>query len=154
MATARQLEQPTTDLYERDFLAWTENQAEALRTRQVDAIDWVNLLEEVESMGASQRRELESRLTILLMHLMKWVWQPEKRTTSWKLTIQGQRRELVRLIKQSPSLKPLIPEVLGELWNDARDDAEVETGLPLQSFPAACPWDVSSQVLNKEWWPE
>jgi hypothetical protein len=154
MATARQLEQPTTSLYERDFLAWTEDQAVALRTRQVSDLDWSNLLEEVESMGASQRRELENRLTILLMHLMKWVWQPEKRSTSWKLTIQGQRRELLRLIKQSPSLKPLVSNVLDEVWSDARDDAEVETGLPSQAFPESCPWDVSDQVLNKTWWPE
>lgn len=154
MATARQLEQTTTSLYEQDFLAWTENQAAALRTHQVSDLDWSNLLEEVESMGASQRRELESRLTVLLMHLIKWVWQPEKRSTSWKLTIQGQRRELLRLVKQSPSLKPLIPEVLDEVWSDARDDAEMETGLPSQTFPNSCPWDVNSQVLDKTWWPE
>jgi hypothetical protein len=153
MATARQLEQPITNLYEADFLAWTESQAEALRARQVGALDWVNLLEEVESMGASQRRELESRLTVLLMHLIKWVWQPGKRSTSWRLTIMGQRREIERLIKQSPSLKPVIPEVLGELWSDAREDAEVETGLPLQTFPNACPWDMNNQILDKAWWP-
>jgi Domain of unknown function DUF29. len=154
MATARQLDQSTTSLYEQDFFAWTKNQAEALRTRQVSGVDWVNLLEEVESMGASQRRELESRLTILFMHLMKWAWQPEKRSTSWKLTIQGQRRELARLIKQSPSLKALTPEVLNELWQDAREDAETETGMPIQTFPESCPWDTDEQTLNKTWWPE
>ncbi len=154
MATARQLDQSKTSLYEQDFFAWTKNQAEALRTRQLGVVDWVNLLEEVESRGASQRRELESRLTILFMHLMKWAWQPEKRSSSWKLSIQGQRRELARLIKQSPSLKALIPEVLNELWQDAREDAETETGMPIQTFPESCPWDTDEQTLNKTWWPE
>jgi|AOMQ01.1.fsa_nt_gi hypothetical protein len=154
MATARQLEQPITNLYEVDFLAWTESQAGALRARQVGALDWVNLLEEVESMGVSQRRELENRLAVLLMHLIKWRWQPEKRGTSWKLTIRGQRREIEKLLKQSPSLKPSVPEVIGEAWNDAREDAEDETGLPLPTFPKACPWDVTTQILDREWWPE
>ncbi|MHB1531376.1 DUF29 domain-containing protein [Acidithiobacillus sp.] len=155
MATARQFEHQTTaTLYETDFLAWTEAQAEALRTRQAASLDWVNLLEEVESMGASQRRDLESRLTVLLMHLIKWRWQPEKRSTSWKLTIRGQRREIERLLKQSPSLKGYVPEVLAEAWNDACEDAEDETGLPMQTFPTGCPWDATSQILDKAWWPD
>lgn len=68
--------------------------------------------------------------------------------------IQGQRRELARLIKQSPSLKAFIPEVLNELWQDAREDAEIETGMPIQTFPKSCSWDTNEQILNKTWWPE
>ena len=102
MATARQLEQPITNLYEADFLAWTESQAEALRTRQIGALDWVNLLEEVESMGASQRRELKNRMRILLMHLIKWHWQPERRGSSWGSSIDVQRYEMADLFDTSP----------------------------------------------------
>jgi hypothetical protein len=93
MATAKQLEQTGTNLYEQDFLAWTISQAEALRARQAVALDWANLLEEVESMGASQRRELRNRMRVLLMHLIKWQWQPERRGASWGSTIDVQRYE-------------------------------------------------------------
>ena len=154
MATAQQLEYPKATLYERDFSAWTRDQAQALRARQVSALDWDNLLEEVESMGASQRREIKNRLTVLLMHLIKWHWQPEKRSTSWRQTIRGQRREIAELLNQSPSLKGLIPEVLQDVWGNACEDAEDETGLLLHTFPDACPWDLNSQVLDKTWWPE
>ena len=154
MATARQLEQPGTNLYEQDFLAWVENQAEALRARQVGAIDWANLLEEVESMGISQRHEIKSRLTILLMHLIKWAWQPEKRGNSWRKTIRVQRREIVDLLNHSRSLKPYIQGISAVAWGDAREDAEDETGLPLLTFPMDCPWDMESQILDKDWMPE
>ena len=90
MATARQLEQ-ASNLYEQDFLAWIDEQGQALKARQVAALDWDNLVEEIESMGRSQRNELKSRLWVLLMHLIKWHWQLERRSMSWQLTIKEQR---------------------------------------------------------------
>lgn len=154
MATARQIEQPLHNLYETDFLAWAESQAEALRARQVGALDWAHLLEEVESMGISQRHELKSRLTILLMHLIKWAWQPEKRGNSWRKTIRIQRREIKDLLDQSGSLKPYFLEISAAAWSNACEDAEDETGLPQPTFPVECPWDMNSQVLVKDWLPE
>jgi hypothetical protein len=123
MATARQLEHTKTDLYEQDFLAWTEDQAEALRTKQAGALDWENLLEEVESMGRNERNAMESRLSLLLTHLMKWQWQPEKRGKSWMQTIREQRKAIRKILKNSPSLRSHVPEMLAEAWAEARDDA-------------------------------
>lgn len=154
MATARQLEQPITNLYEADFLAWTESQAEALRTRQIGALDWVNLLEEVESMGVSQRHEQKNRLRILLMHLVKWHWQPEKRTSSWRETIIEQRASLEDLMDTSPSLKnAVLDEVFNGVWAKAIKTAALETGLPIKTFPSECPWAVAD-VMSQDWMPE
>ncbi|MDD2748384.1 MAG: DUF29 domain-containing protein [Acidithiobacillus sp.] len=153
MTTARQLEQPVTNLYDVDFLAWIEAQAQALRTRKASSLDWDNILEELESMGRSEKNALRSHLRILLMHLMKWQWQPQKQSKSWATTIRNQRLDLKYLIKDSPSLKRLIPEILPDAWGDAADDAAFETGLPISTFPELCPWDIDTQILAK-WWPE
>ena len=153
MATARQLEHTKTDLYEQDFLAWTEDQAEALRTKQAGALDWENLLEEVESMGRNERNAMESRLSLLLTHLMKWQWQPEKRGKSWMQTIREQRKAIRKILKNSPSLRIHVPEMLAEAWAEARDDAAFETELPLSIFPETCPWSLDTQVLA-DWMPE
>lgn len=153
MATARQLEQPITNLYEVDFLAWIEAQTQALRTRQAGGLDWDNILEEFESMGRSEKNALRSRLQVLLMHLMKWQWQPKKQSKSWATSIRNQRLALKYLIKDSPSLKRLIPEVLPDAWSDAADEAAFETGLPISTFPESCPWDIDTQVMAN-WWPE
>ncbi|MHB8211389.1 MAG: DUF29 domain-containing protein [Acidithiobacillus sp.] len=153
MATALQLEQPITNLYGTDFLAWTESQAEALRARQVDALDWANLLEEVESMGVNQRHELRSRLNVLLVHLIKWQWQPERRGTSWLTTIGNQRFEISGLLKDLPSLRRFIPEMLVDAWARARDEAEEKTGIKADTFPEGSPWDVDGKILSG-WLPE
>ncbi|MBU2766656.1 DUF29 domain-containing protein [Acidithiobacillus ferrivorans] len=154
MATARQLEQPITTLYEQDFLAWTESQAEALRTRQIGALDWANLLEEVESMGASQRRELKNRMRVLLMHLIKWQWQPERRGVSWGSTIDVQRYELFDLLDASPSLKRAVASVVCDVWPQARKEAAKETDLSPDVFPEFCPWDTEKQILMADWMPD
>ena len=154
MAAAQQLEQPTTDLYERDFLAWTENQAEALRTRQVGAIDWVNLLEEVESMGVSQHHELRNCLKQLLIHLAKWLWQPKIRSSSWLETIVEQRDSLDDLMDTSPSLKGFaLDEAFKHAWPKAVRMAAIEASLPLKTFPSECPWSLHD-VLSFDWIPE
>ncbi len=153
MATARQLEHTKTDLYEQDFLAWTEDQAEALRTKQAGALDWENLLEEVESMGRNERNAMESRLSLLLMRLMKWQWQPEKRGKSWIQTIREQRKAIRKILKNCASLRGHVPEMLAEAWAEARDDAAFETELPLSIFPETCPWSLDTQILA-DWMPE
>jgi hypothetical protein len=153
MSTVRQLETPGLNLYEQDFFAWTMAQAAALRHNRPEGVDWENAAEELESMGKRDRRELESRLRGLLMHLMKWVWQPEKRGASWEATIVEQRKEILKIFIQSPSLKGHAEQVLTEEWRDARRLASIETGLPLSEFLDACPWDTNRQVLA-DWWPE
>ena len=152
MATARQLEQ-APNLYEQDFLSWIEAQAKALKDRQVAGLDWDNLVEEIESMGRSQRNELKSRLRVLLMHLIKWHWQPEKRSTSWQLTIKEQRLSLRDLLEMSPSLRPSLPVLLPKAWQDASSSAALETGLKESIFSEICPWSVEDVLLDG-WLPE
>lgn len=153
MATARQLEHPKAGLYEQDFFAWVQDQAEALRAQQAGALDWENLLEEIESMGRSERNALESRLSLLLMHLMKWQWQPEKRGKSWMQTIREQRKAIRKILKNSPSLRNYVPEMLPEVWVEAREDAAFETELPMSIFPGKCPWSLDTHILT-DWVPE
>lgn len=152
MATARQLEH-APNLYEQDFLSWIEAQAQALKDRQVAALDWDNLVEEIESMGRSQRNELKSRLRVLLMHLIKWHWQPEKRSTSWQLTIKEQRLSLRDLLEMSPSLRLSLPVLLPKAWQDASSSAALETGLKESTFSEICPWSVEDVLLDG-WLPE
>ena len=128
---------PPLSLYERDFAAWLEEQASLLRTGQFDALDAGNLAEELEDMGRSQRRELDSRLTVLVAHLLKVQRQPELHSRSWDLTIAQQRREIQKLLQHSPSLRKALPQVMAEAYAAARKLASLETGLPEESFPPA-----------------
>jgi hypothetical protein len=129
-----------TKLYERDFFAWTRDQADALRRRSVNELDWENLLEEVESMGNQARGELRSHLILLLGHLLKWRFQPERRGRSWMFTILEQRREAERMIDENPSLKPELPDILADAYKTARLRAARETRLTIKRFPEECPF--------------
>ena len=80
--------------YEIDFYAWTQKQAELLRNKNIDSLDWENIAEEIESMGRSEKRQLKNRLKVLIMHLLKWQFQPNLRSRSWELTIKEQRLQL------------------------------------------------------------
>jgi len=119
--------------YETDFVAWTENQAELLRRRAagelVNDMDWANLAEEIEAVGRSERRELRHRMVRLLQHLLKWHFQPERRSRSWQSTIRTQRREIETLLEDSPTLRQTLPEVVAKAYAAARQEAEAETGL-------------------------
>jgi hypothetical protein len=112
-----------TKLYDSDFYAWTERQAELLRAEEFEAVDWDNLIEEIMAMGAAQRRELTSRLQVLLMHLLKWRYQPELRSKSWGYTIRNQRNELAYLLEESPSLRALLLERIAVAYPRAVKDA-------------------------------
>jgi hypothetical protein len=140
-------------LYEQDFYAWTQTTAALIRAGKWHDLDPEALAEEIESLGKSQHRELGSRLDVLVMHLLKWGSQPDERSGSWRSTIRTQRRELRRLLQQNPGLRPLVPSAVADGYPDARLDASDETGLPLATFPEACPWMVE-QVLDPDFWPE
>ena len=139
-------------LYETDFHAWANQQAELLRAGNVAAADLANIAEEIESMGKSEKRELASRLAVLLTHLLKWQYQPTHQSGSWRATINIQRRALERHINDNPSLKPNIPTALTEAYADSRDSASAETGLPDDTFPALCPWTYD-QTMDANFWP-
>lgn len=144
--------------YEDDFYTWTRRQAAALRQAASSRInlpeplDFENLAEEIESLGVSQLRELYSRYTVLLHHLLKWQYQPDHRSPSWNITISTQRNELVRLLRLSPGLKPKRRGVLTEVYADARKLAAIETKLPLERLPLTCPYALD-QVESDDFWP-
>lgn len=137
--------------YEDDVLAWIEEQVASLRAGEFAALDLDNLAEEIESLGASQKSELRSRLAVLVQHLLKWQYQPERQSRSWRATIETQRDELDDLLEQSPSLHRLLPDILPRAYVRGRRKALEETGLP--HLPEACPF-TTEQLLGADWLPE
>ena len=146
-------ETPTLPLYERDFAAWSKDQAEKLRKRMDADVDWENVAEEIESLGRSDKREIESRLKVLLVHLLKLKFQPGKKKPGWKSTLNEQRRRIQKLIKESPSLRSHPNAVLGEEYEYARSDAAEETGLDLSVFPIGCPFSIEN-ILDLSFYPD
>ena len=142
----------STSLYEQDFYAWANQQAALLRAGQLSAADIEHIAEEIESMGRSEQRELESRLTVLLQHLLKWQFQPKRRGASWQATIRVQRRDLARHIDRNPSLRPQITEATNYAYENARIESAAETDLPDSTFPVECPWTFQ-QLMDDQFWP-
>ena len=144
-----------TSDYDTDFYAWTQNQAAALAAGHVSELDLANLAEEIESLGKRDRRALESHLDVLVMHLLKWFYQPEGRQTghSWRSTIRTQRRDIRRILRDSPSLRRQMQDMIDSDYQDVRLDASNETGLPLETFPESYPW-TAEQVFDETFWPE
>ncbi|GET42093.1 DUF29 domain-containing protein [Microseira wollei] len=147
------LEANRHSLYEKDYLKWIETTVEKLRGKDYSNIDWENLIEEFEDMGRSERRSLESNLVVILLHLLKWQYQPELRSGSWKGSIVKHRRRIREALKDSPSLKPYLEEVFAECYLDAIEQASAETGLPEATFPQLCPYR-STEVLDSNFMPE
>jgi hypothetical protein len=133
--------------YEQDFYGWTQEQAALLKEGRLTELDVLNLIEELESMGGRDRRELRNRLIVLVSHLLKWRYQLRPEAKSWRFTIREQRRRIQWLLEESPSLWPLIPSLLAQAYPAAREHAAQETDLPLDTFPEACPWSVD-EVLQ------
>lgn len=138
----------TITLYDADFYGWTQQQSELLRSRQLDQLDINNLVEEIESLGRQERRELENRLAVLVGHLLKWHYQPKQRSRSWFATIDDQRERIARLIKQNPSLKPYLPEAMAIAYRDGVKLFGQETGLDYRQLPQSCPFSVE-QVFEE-----
>lgn len=140
-------------IHREDFYNWAMQNAELLRQGRLGEIDSERIAEELEDMGASKERELESRLGVLLAHLLKWVYQPERRGNSWQLTIEEQRRRIERLLRKNPSLKSKLPENFLDAYGDARLIAARETGIPKIRFPETCPFSLE-ETLTDAYWPE
>ncbi len=139
--------------YENDFYTWLIYNAQLLREGRLSEIDTVNIAEELEAMGRSEKRELKNRLAVLLAHLLKWQFQPDKRSRSWELTCMEQRREILQLLKENPSLKSKISEILLEAYEAATLLAERETGIQYKTFPENCPF-AFEQIMNDAFYPE
>lgn len=143
----------------KDFHAWTEQQADALRRRAANEIDWDNLLEEIETLGRSERHEITSRLKILLLHLLKWRFQPDAGRAAdeppnrWRASIFEARSRIAELIDESPSLQPHLRDQFAKVYPVARKLAQIEMGgLTLADLPEACPWSIED-VLNEDFLP-
>jgi hypothetical protein len=138
--------------YEDDLYAWTQEQAALLRARRYDGLDGENLAEEIAAVGGSDRRELQSRLCVIILHLLKWQAQPALRSASWRMTLRAHRREIRNLLEQSPSLRRQVSALIRKAYPDAVKDAVDETGLPAERFPSACPY-APDAVLDEDHLP-
>ncbi len=142
-----------TNLYETDFHAWAFEQAGLLRAGRLAEADLSNLIEEIESMGRSEQRELVNRLVVLLLHLLQWRFQPALRGNSWRLTIKEQRIRLASHLEDNPSLKSKLDTAVSRAYRLALIEAERETGLPESTFEPVCPYSFS-RILDEGFWPD
>lgn len=139
--------------YETDFYAWVLHNAQLLRERRWSEIDVEHLIEELESMGKNNQRELNSRFKILLAQLLKWQYQPEHRSKSWQRSIDEQRSELDDLIEENPSLTTRFSHAVANAYPKAVKLAVKETRLSLNTFPQKCPY-LLEQILDENFYPE
>jgi hypothetical protein len=141
-----------TDLYEKDFYEWTVRNAMLLRSGRASEADLAHIAEEIEDMGKRERRELLHRMSILIAHLLKWQVQPDRRTRSWELTIRVQRKDLLKLVAENPSLQPYLQESLPEAYEHAIVEAMTDTGRPESEFASTCPFTLDV-ILDSEFLP-
>jgi hypothetical protein len=140
--------------YETDIIAWANEQASLLRAGQLTSLDIDHIAEEIEDVGKSEQRELSSRMTILLAHLLKWKMQPAFRSSSWEATIHAQRKGISRRLKKTPSLVASLsdPDWQADAWDDAVALAAKETEISYAEFPQTCPW-TNEQILSGDFFP-
>ncbi|MFH0821681.1 MAG: DUF29 domain-containing protein [Pseudomonadota bacterium] len=135
--------------YDEDYHAWARQNAELIRQGRLSEVDVEHVAEELDNMGKSQKRELVSRLSVLLAHLLKWQYQPDRRSGSWVGTIVTQRAEIVLLLDESPSLMHDIHASIGKGYKIARERAAGETGIPANAFPESCPYTLDEMVTEE-----
>jgi hypothetical protein len=139
-------------LYDTDFNAWIQQHILLLKESRLNELDTTHLIEELEGMAKRDERELKNRLEVLIMHLLKWHYQTEQRSSSWQGSIKEQRRKIARLLKDAPSLKNKISDAINDIYSDATTWASEETGLAKEYFPSECLY-TSEQLLNEDFYP-
>jgi hypothetical protein len=139
--------------YATDFYAWAIEQAALLRQGRLSAADVEHIAAEIESMGRTEKRALARRLTVLLLHLLKWRFQPALRGNSWRNSVRIRRREIASLMEDNPSLRALLPAVIDKAYDIAVIEAETETGLAETALSRACPWSYE-QMMDASFWPD
>lgn len=144
---------PARSQYDADFYAWANEQAALLRAGKLDQADIANIAEEIESMGRTEKREMINRLAVLMLHLIKWRFQPALQSHSWRYSIREQRQRLSDHLDDNPSLRSNLDECMRKAYRLAALDAVRETGLPEEVFPTDCPWDFET-VSDPAFWPE
>ncbi|XMT28347.1 DUF29 domain-containing protein [Synechocystis sp. PCC 6803 substr. GT-T] len=143
----------TKNLYQQDRCLWAKTMADLLKERRLDQLDCQNLIKEIEDMGRSQKKSLKRNLEILLMHLLKWKYQPHKQSNSWRLSIDEHRERILKQLKESPSLKRHFDLVLDEAYGRARKEASIETSIDISRFPALNPF-LKEEILDQEFLPK
>ena len=139
--------------YEQDFYSWTQEQAALLRAGRLNDLDIENLIEEIETMGRSEKRALQSRLSVLLCHMLKWHYQPARRGNSWNCTILEQRLKFQQVLNENPGLKHEFSNILSTAYKIAVVKARNETGLRSDIFPVECPWTFD-QLSDEAYYPD
>lgn len=151
--TSSQKQAPShQQLYNADFAHWIAQATVLLRQGKFDELDIEHLIEEVEDLGKCDRRALCSNLEVVLLHLLKWQFQPEQRSTSWRGSIREHRRRIARILKDSPSLNAYLQQEYRDCYTGARLQATDETGLPAETFPVECPYTIE-QALDEDFLP-
>ncbi len=138
--------------YQKDFYGWLIHNAKLMRLGKLAEIDIDNIAEELEAMGRSEKRELVNRLAVLLAYLLKWAYQPQRRSNSWQYTIREQRKRLLQLLKESPSLKYDLELAIQDAYETAILKAAKETRLDESCFPTVCPFSLQ-ETLNNDFYP-
>jgi hypothetical protein len=139
--------------HDEDFYGWAMANASLLKQGKYQEVDMEHIIEELESMGASEKREIRSRMTQLLKHLLKWKYQPDLQCRSWRNSIRNQRLELADVIRDNPSLKSILDENIKEVYARALKDAAEETGIYKENFPPECPYTFE-QIMDETFFPE
>jgi hypothetical protein len=143
---------PDSGLYEADLYAWANREAQRLRLVKPRGVDWANLAEEIDDLGKSQKLAMMSNLRVVLLHLIKWQYQPGKRKSGWRASIVEHRRRIADLIEASPSLAAIPAKILTEEYRKAREDALAETQLGARAIPERCPFTIE-EVLGLTFLP-
>jgi hypothetical protein len=143
----------TKTLYDRDFFEWTQRTAALMRAGRWEDLDVENIAEELESLGKRDRREVVSRLEVLIIRMLKWATQPENQCRSWKTTINTQRDDLEDVLNDSPSLRAQLDELLKRAYPRAVEKAVEELRLLTNTFPPECPY-TRDEILSKTYWPK
>ena len=138
--------------YDNDFYAWANEQAALLRAGRLGQADIEHIAQEIESMGRTEKRELISRLRVLMLHLLKWQFQPAGRGSSWRASIRVQRLDLAEHLKDNPSLKAILPEAIATAFEGAVIEAADQTKLPESALPPTCPWPFD-EMMDARFWP-
>jgi hypothetical protein len=135
--------------YNEDYAAWVEDTARAIEDGRFDEIDRATLADEVRDLGKGERARLESALRIFVLYLLKTKYHPEKRTRSWEASIRVQRKHASEFLLESPSLRPELPKLLSNAYDNARIDAANETGIDIDTFPETCEWTVEEALARR-----
>jgi hypothetical protein len=141
-----------TNTYDSDLTLWAKDTAQLLRERCWDAIEWEHLIEEIEDLGKSERSAIASQMERIMVHLLKWQYQPQRRSDSWLDSINDGRSQIRRKLEDSPSLRSYPPQILEKEYTRARREAARQTHLEISLFPELCPY-VIDQVME-DWLPD